>query len=63
IVEFVDSVVDRGDERSRAAVVTKALQRERRRRTAIADVEILSRTGPDPELACLAEFAARLPEH
>ncbi len=63
LVEFVDAVVDRGDERSRAAVVTKALQRERRRRTAVTDAEILARTGPDPELAGLAEFAARLPEH
>ncbi len=62
LVAFVDEIVDRGDERSRAAVVTKALQRERRRRTALDDADILARTGPDLELAGLAEFAARLPQ-
>lgn len=62
LVDFVDDVVRCGDERSRAAVVTKALLREQRRRTAAADAEILRRRGADPALAGLADFAvARLP--
>jgi Arc/MetJ-type ribon-helix-helix transcriptional regulator len=58
LVEFVDEVVGSGREPSRAAVVTTALERERRRATAARDVEILATTGPDPDLAGLAEFAA-----
>lgn len=61
LVDFVDELVDKGDERSRAAVVTRALERERRRAVAARDAEILARTGPDPELAGLAEHAAELP--
>ena len=58
LVEFVDGIVGSGAERSRAAVVTRALERERRRVVAAHDAEILARTGPDPELAGLAEHAA-----
>lgn len=61
LVTFVDEVVDSGVERSRAAVVTRALERERRRALAQRDARILARTGPDPEFAGLAEYAARLP--
>jgi Arc/MetJ-type ribon-helix-helix transcriptional regulator len=57
LVEFVDAVVARGRERSRAAVVTRALERERRRVIAERDAAILAGTGPDPELAGLAEHA------
>jgi Arc/MetJ-type ribon-helix-helix transcriptional regulator len=60
IVEFVDEVVGSGAGRSRAAVVTRALERERRRVIAMRDAQILARTGPDPELAGLAEHAAGL---
>ena len=58
LVEFVDDVVGSGAERSRAAVVTRALERERRRSVAARDAEILAWTGPDPELQGLAEYAA-----
>lgn len=58
LVEFVDEIVDAGEGRSRAAVVTRALERERRRVVAAHDAEILARTGPDPELAGLAGYAA-----
>ncbi|HEY2767098.1 MAG TPA: ribbon-helix-helix domain-containing protein [Solirubrobacteraceae bacterium] len=58
LVDFVDGLVDAGAGRSRAGVVTKALERERRRAIAARDAEILARTGPDPELAGLAEHAA-----
>jgi Arc/MetJ-type ribon-helix-helix transcriptional regulator len=57
LVEFVDKVVGSGRERSRAAVVSRALERERRRVIAERDAAILSGTGPDPELAGLAEYA------
>jgi Arc/MetJ-type ribon-helix-helix transcriptional regulator len=61
LVAFVDEIVDSGASRSRAAVVTQALQRERRRAVAVRDAQILARTGPDPELAGLAEYAVSLP--
>jgi Arc/MetJ-type ribon-helix-helix transcriptional regulator len=55
LVEFVDELVESGAGRSRAAVVAEALKRERRRMLAVRDAEILARTGPDPDLAGLAE--------
>jgi Arc/MetJ-type ribon-helix-helix transcriptional regulator len=58
LVRFVDQVVESGKEPSRAAVVSRALERERRRAAAERDAEILAATGPDPELAGLAEYAA-----
>jgi Arc/MetJ-type ribon-helix-helix transcriptional regulator len=58
LVEFVDEIVESGRERSRAAVVARALERERRRLAAERDAEILAATGPDPELAGLADYAA-----
>ncbi len=61
LVEFVDEVVGSGGERSRAAVVTRALERERRRAVAERDARILAGSGPDPELAGLAEYAVALP--
>lgn len=61
LVEFVDELVKSGTERSRAAVVTRALERERRRAVAARDAEILARTGADHELAGLAEHAAKVP--
>lgn len=61
LVEFVDEVVGSGAERSRAAVVARALERERRRAIAARDAEILARAGADPELDGLAEHAAALP--
>lgn len=61
LVAFVDEVVGAGVERSRAAVVTRALQRERRRAIAERDAELLAQAGPDPELAGLAEHAVGLP--
>jgi Arc/MetJ-type ribon-helix-helix transcriptional regulator len=58
LVRFVDDVVAAGDQPSRAAVVAKALRRERRRVAAARDAEVLAASGPDPDLAALAEFAA-----
>jgi Arc/MetJ-type ribon-helix-helix transcriptional regulator len=61
LVDFVDEIVDSGGGRSRAAVVIRALRRERRRALAERDAEILAELGPDPELAGLAEHVAGLP--
>ena len=61
LVEFVDKAVASGAARSRASVVAQALERERRRAAAERDAEILAGTGPDPELAGLAEHAATVP--
>lgn len=61
LVEFVDSVVQTGSERSRAAVVTRALERERRRTVAARDAEILAASGPDADLASLADHAVDVP--
>ncbi len=60
LVEFVDGMVDAGAGRSRAAIVTRALERERRREVAIRDAEILATHGPARDLAGLAEHASRV---
>jgi Arc/MetJ-type ribon-helix-helix transcriptional regulator len=57
IVDFVDELVESGAGHSRAAVVTRALERERRRLAATRDAELLARICPDPELTGLAEHA------
>lgn len=61
LVAFVDEVVGSGRQRSRAAVVTRALERERRRAIAARDAEILAASGQDPQLSGLAEYAAGVP--
>lgn len=61
IVEFIDRLVDRGQASSRAAVVARALERERRREIAARDAAILAQAGRDPDLDSLAEYAARIP--
>lgn len=58
LVDFVDEVVGSGQEGSRAAVVARALERERRRMVAMRDAQILAATGTDPELDGLAGYAA-----
>jgi len=61
LVDFVDSVVQSGDARSRAAVVTRALERERPRAIAARDAAILAASGPDGDLASLAAHAVGVP--
>jgi Arc/MetJ-type ribon-helix-helix transcriptional regulator len=62
LVAFVDKIVESGRERSRAAVISRALEREQRRMVSTRDAEILAATGPDPELQGLADYAAGLPD-
>ena len=61
IVEFIDRLVQRGAASSRAAVVARALERERRREIAARDAAILAKAGEDADLDNLAEYAARTP--
>jgi Arc/MetJ-type ribon-helix-helix transcriptional regulator len=58
LVAFVDDLVSHGDAASRAAVVSAALERERRRKVAERDAVILASAGTDADLDSLAAFAA-----
>ena len=60
LVDFLDEVVASGRFDSRAAVVTRELRRFQRRAAAERDAEIYRTVGEDPELAGLAEYAARV---
>lgn len=61
IVGFLDDEVLAQRAPSRAAVVLRALERERRRQIAARDAEILARSGNDRDMDSLAGFAAGLP--
>lgn len=61
LVAFVDRLVRDGEAHSRAVVVARALDRERRRDAAVRDAAILARAGADADLDDLAAFAARVP--
>jgi len=55
LVDFVDEVVHAGAQPSRAAVVTRALERERRRIVAERDDRLRARLGYNPEYHCQHE--------
>lgn len=55
IVEFVDGLVSDGEATSRAMVVNRALERERRRAIAVRDAAILAGADDDPDMQRLAE--------
>jgi Arc/MetJ-type ribon-helix-helix transcriptional regulator len=57
LVAFVDDLVSHGVATSRAAVVSRALERERRRKVAERDAAILASAGTDTDLDSLAEYA------
>ena len=61
LVAFVDELVSRGEGTSRAAVVSSALERERRRKIAERDANILAGQGVDADMDRLAKFAAATP--
>lgn len=63
IVDFIDSLVAQGLASSRAAVVGRALERERRREIAVRDAAILAAVGrrDDNDLDALAAYAAQVP--
>ncbi|MBC7597002.1 MAG: antitoxin [Kineosporiaceae bacterium] len=58
IVEFIDRLVGEGVESSRAAVVARAVERERRRDRAARDVRILKRSAVSDDLDELAKYAS-----
>jgi Arc/MetJ-type ribon-helix-helix transcriptional regulator len=60
IVEYVDQQVTSGSASSRAAVVTRALERDRRRHIADQDARIYAASGPG-ELDDLASWAVAQP--
>ncbi|MFD4180426.1 YlcI/YnfO family protein [Rhodococcus sp. NPDC058514] len=60
IMEFVDAEVNEHRAPSRASVVIRALERERRRQVAARDAAILAHAGADPDLDSLADYAANL---
>jgi len=60
VVEFIDQLVRRGAASSRAAVVIRALERERRREIAALDAAILAGVGNEcDDFDDLAEYASR----
>jgi Arc/MetJ-type ribon-helix-helix transcriptional regulator len=64
LVEFIDRLVDEGRAPSRAAVVSRALHRERRREIAARDAAILAAAGAETDeddLDALARHAASVP--
>ncbi|MDZ7910863.1 MAG: YlcI/YnfO family protein [Rhodococcus sp. (in: high G+C Gram-positive bacteria)] len=54
IVAFLDDEVRKHHATSRASVVLRALERERRRQVAARDAEILSSATSEPDLSSLA---------
>lgn len=62
LVEFIDRLVSDGRAPSRAAVVSRALQRERRREVAARDAAILAAQAPeDDDLDGLARYVVSVP--
>ena len=61
LVAYIDGLVRDGDEVSRAAVVARALQWERRRRVAERDAAILARAGDLTDFDQLSRHAAQTP--
>ncbi|MEA2217874.1 MAG: hypothetical protein QOJ35_500 [Solirubrobacteraceae bacterium] len=61
IVDFVDTLIKDGKASSRATVVTRALERERRRAIAAQDAAILARAAADPDIDGLARHVAGAP--
>ena len=61
LVAFIDRLVSDGRAPSRDAVVSQALQRERRRELAARDAAILAGAAEDDDLDSLAEHSARTP--
>ncbi len=60
-VAFLDRLVAEGRAASRAAVIARALEHERRREMAARDAAILAASGEDPDLAGLIRYMAGHP--
>jgi Arc/MetJ-type ribon-helix-helix transcriptional regulator len=60
-VAFLDRLVAENKAASRAEIITRALERERRREIAARDAAILAESGEDPELAGLIRYVTGHP--
>ena len=61
LVEFLDKMISDGQATSRANLVTRALERERRRVIAARDAAILAVHGDDPDMDSLAGHVVHAP--
>ncbi len=61
IVEFIDQLVEADEEPSRAAVVVRALSREKRRIIGARDAAILAHLSEHDELSDLAAYTTNKP--
>jgi Arc/MetJ-type ribon-helix-helix transcriptional regulator len=61
MVEFIDEIVAHGEASSRAQVVSRALERERRRRAAQRDVAIYAAEQPDQDMEAYVRYVSRTP--
>jgi Arc/MetJ-type ribon-helix-helix transcriptional regulator len=60
-VAFLDRLVAEKKAASRAEIITRALERERRREIAARDAAILAESGEDPDLAGLIRYVTGHP--
>jgi antitoxin MazE3 len=58
LVDFMDQLVGDNKAASRASVVARAMERERRRELAVRDLAILAEHGDYPDLDGLADASA-----
>jgi len=59
MVEFIDELVAHGEATSRAQVVSRALERERRRRAAGRDAAIYAADPSDEDMDAFAAYVSR----
>ena len=61
MVKFVDHLVETGRGSSRATVITRALERERRHEMAVQDATIYAESGEDSDMADLVRYLSGHP--
>jgi len=61
MVKFVDHLVETGRGSSRATVIMRALERERRHEMAVQDAAIYARSGEDSDMADLVRYLSGQP--
>jgi Arc/MetJ-type ribon-helix-helix transcriptional regulator len=61
MVKFVDHLVETGRGSSRAMVITRALERERRHEMAVQDAAIYAASGEDSEMVDLVQYLSGHP--
>lgn len=61
MVRFIDQLVEKGRGSSRAAIIARALDRERRHETAVHDAAIYAQSGEDADMVDLVQFLSGNP--